>query len=275
MKTEWKCVARVVLAGDSRVYRGLDPEAFSDVLGTSCLNFGFSSVGFDDRYMNAVEDVVDSSSDSPSIVIGVTAWSLTPLAAESNGFIDAEKMRTGSFFPALWLARFDSVRHSLEPFNVDLLFSNRPRSRATADNYIQTFHLNGWVESDYRTRNVLRGLDVARTDHQEGNRVDSRIVRRLAERVARWRSRGWLVFAYAPPLPAEVESMIAALSGFDRNEVAKELSVAGATWLDEGNGLETYDGSHLTGESARRLSNFLAVQMRAHHNTVFASKPHP
>ena len=275
MKTEWKGVARVVLAGDSRVYRGLDPEVFSDLLGTSCVNFGFSSVGFDDRYMNAVEEVVDSRDVSPTIVLGVTAWSLTPLAAASNGFIDADKERAASLLPALWLARFDSVRHSLAPFDVELLFSNRPPSRATADNYIQTYHLNGWVESDYRTRNSSRGLEVARADHQAGNRVDPRLVRGLAERVVRWRSRGWLVFAYAPPLPAEVESVIAALSGFDCNEVAKELSAAGAIWLDEGKGLETYDGSHLTGESARSLSNFLAVQMQPHLNTVFTSKPQP
>ena len=265
MKTEWRGVARVVLIGDSQVYRGLNPKIFSDVLATSCINFGFSSVGFEDRYLNAVEKAVSTREFPPIILIGVTAYSLTPQAAKSNGFIDAENKRTTSFFSAVWQARFDSIRQALSPLDTDLLLSNRPLGRAKADNYIQTYHLSGWVESDYRLRNISRGFEVARTDYQGGNRIDMQMVRNLAKRVAIWRSRGWLVFAYTPPLSGELESFIARLSGFESNEVAKELSSQGAIWLEKGKELETYDGIHLTAESAHKLSRLLSLQIQPYH----------
>lgn len=264
MKAEWRAAAAIVLAGDSRVYRGLDPAVFEERLGQRCLNFGFSGGAFDARYLDAIERLVAADAAQPVIVLGVSAWSLTPRAASRNGFTDAMAEAERSPIPARWLQRSAAAMNALRPFALDLdAGAAAGRQRADEENYIQNFHLNGWVSSDFRQRDVSLGLEGIRADHRE-NRVDPQLAVQLAERVAAWRARGWRVVAFVPPMSPASARLTAELAAWDVAAIARQLERAGAVWVQITDGdYESYDGIHLTAESAQALSRLLAGTVAA------------
>ena len=263
MKVEWSAAAGIILAGDSRVYRGLNPDAFSAQLGITCLNFGFSSVGYDDAYLDAIEHVVDHRTRRPVIVLGVTPWSLTPQAIRHNGFRDAIAERRETWFSASWNRRLEGLNKTFRPFDVERLWygsaqAEKIAQRAEQDNYQQEFRLNGWVASDYHPRNPNRGLQTAKADH-DANRCSEVQLALLATRIRKWKSSGWHVLAFRPPSPNDIARLTDELSGFDGIAVANSLTAAGAQWIElVADRYETYDGTHLTANSAQLLSRMLA-----------------
>lgn len=260
MKLGWQHTADVVLAGDSRVYRGLDPSAFAARLQRRCVNFGFSAAALDDRYLDAVERTLAPTAKPPIIVLGVTPWSLTPRAAASNGFLDAVTEERRSTLPVTWLRAFDRIQAALRPLALDLYGANgAARTRATEDDYIQEFRPDGWVASDQRQRRPEAALQSAATDHARGNTVDPAAVARLAARIQRWRAQGWIVLAFEPPTSPATARLTHELSGWTAHDVPARLRAADATWVDIAPAdYESYDGSHLTAESARLLSRRIA-----------------
>ena len=70
----------VVIAGDSRIYRGIDPASIESVLSKNgpvrVFNFGFSSVGLDSAYLQDAVCLIDTSSARPILILGVSPSSL-------------------------------------------------------------------------------------------------------------------------------------------------------------------------------------------------------
>lgn len=261
-KVGWHRAADIVLAGDSQVYRGLDPSQFEKGLAQRCLNFGFSGGGFDERYLDAIEQVVNPATPRPIVVLGVSASSLTPRAAARNGFVDALREARLSPIPAHWFQRWEKVESAFRPVALDLIGGNERPRRAAADGYEQVFHRNGWVESDRWPRNPEAGPAVARQNHADGNVVDPVIIDRLARRVSTWRARGWQVVAFIPPSTPAAARITTEVSRWDVPRLAGTLRQAGALWLEfREEDYESYDGVHLTAASARKLSQQLAEKI--------------
>lgn len=264
MKMEWQKKASVVLAGDSRVYRGLDPAVFQQRLGTNCVNFGFSNVGYSSSYLDAIEKVLDGDSDHPTLVLGITAWSLTPRACLKNGFTEAmDDKRTSKIDSSFQRVR-EKLTYRLKPFEIERLWAGELQSkqrlaRAETAAYLQDFRPDGWVASDYSPRSPQRGLEVAVASHMDGNVVSEELLRGLLYRIHRWTKNGWVVLAFRPPTTPEAAHLTDQLGQFDEALVAQRLREKGAIWvsLEEG-AFETYDGSHLVSSEARRLSHHLA-----------------
>lgn len=136
----------IVIFGDSRVYRGLDPETISKNTQKSAYNFGFSSAGYSPQILNWVHNHCDSNS---IIILGVTSLSLTP-SSLSNKFYRQEQKR--------------SAYQVYQRLNIDSYLS--PFSRLTLDDLYpnpyqvtQKFHSkSGWVESDAQTDRIENGI---------------------------------------------------------------------------------------------------------------------
>jgi hypothetical protein len=265
MKLGWQHAADVVLAGDSRVYRGLDPSAFAARLQRRCVNFGFSAVALDDEYLDAVERTLSPASKPPVVILGVTPWSLTPRAAAANGFLDAVAEERRAFLPVTWLRAFDRLDAALRPLALDLYRApNTTHTRATEDDYLQEFTADGWVASDQRHHRPEAALQAAAADHARGNTLDPATLDRLTARVQRWRAQGWLVLAFEPPTSPATARLTHELSGWTAHDVPTRLRAAGATWIEVAPAdYASYDGSHLTADSARRLSRLLAGETAA------------
>ena len=268
-KLTWRGEASVVLAGDSRVYRGLVPAEFESVGLGRTLNFGFSGGAFDTPYLDAIERLVDPSAPRPIVVLGLSAWSLTPLAASANGFHQTIKSAQSSPWSADASRKLSRLTDRLRPLDfTDWL--PRPGVRqptsppaSEADVYRQIFHPDGWVESNHLQPDPSRGLVVARENHANGNQVNPEIVKNLAARITRWRSRGWLVAAALIPAEPLADHEAEILSDWTRAEVESTLVASGALWLTiPAEGLFAYDGVHLDAASAHLLSASLAKSIQ-------------
>lgn len=264
MKLHWSQAAGIVLAGDSRVYRGLDPSQFEAALGKRTLNFGFSAAAFDDAYLDAIERVVDPGVSHPTIVLGVTPWSLTPRAASANGYLDAVAEDRRVAIPFAWEQHTHRFAEALRSFISDLQ-GPAPATRATRSDYVQDFRLDGWVASDQIKHRPDAGLRAASADHRHGNRIDPAAVERLLRRVALWRKRGWTILAFEPPAATEATRLAHDLAGWAEQALPSRLRAAGALWVDvDPSRYVSYDGTHLTADSARQLSKELAASLARH-----------
>lgn len=250
------------MVGDSRIYRGLDPGAFEQRLGGRCLNFGFSSAGFSRAYLDAIEQAIDPKAPRAIVVIGVTPWALTPASLQRNGFTDAVEQRRQTPWPVAWLQLTERARTAFDRYPLEQLWAARETHRAKAQAYAQVFHLNGWVESDYHPRDPERGLAIAAEVHAHDNRVSPAVLDQLEQRIATWRARGWIVVGFRPPTPPAVVRLTDELSGFDEAQVAARFQRAGAIWIPVSpDRFATYDGSHLVGTEAKRLSEELVREI--------------
>lgn len=261
MKLHWSHSAGIVLAGDSRVYRGLDPSRFEATLGLRTLNFGFSAAALDDVYLDAIERVIDPGVSRPVIVLGVTPWSLTPRASAANGYLDALAEDRRAALPAAWEQHTHRLARALRPFALGLQ-GPAPAARATESEYVQDFRLDGWVASDQLKHQPEAGLRAANSDHNHGNRIDRATLDRLTQRITRWRARGWIVLACEPPALPAATRLAHELSGWLEQAVPSRLRAAGAHWIEvDPAHYVSYDGTHLTADSARQLSTDLAAAL--------------
>ena len=265
MKSEWQNEADIILAGDSRVYRGLDPVQFSELLQKDCVNFGFSGVGFEKTYLDAIERVVrKDSSMKPTVVLGVTAWSLTDAAVRNNGFLATEAQARSSLFTARTHFRFEKMIHAFRPMDISALWRGKNHrrfadERALKEQYMQVFHSTGWVSSDYRHREPRRGVGISESDHSNNNTVSYALLHNLASRIRMWKKENWNVYAFRPPVPLNTSEVADELGAYDESLIAQILNESGAVSININPDLyQTNDGSHLVANDAQKLSRELA-----------------
>ncbi len=85
-----KC-ANIVLAGNSRTYRGLSPVEFEKILGGTAVNAGFSNGTYSKEYCDYLETLFDEDDTTRNILVaGITHNALCDLN-RSNGFTSALK----------------------------------------------------------------------------------------------------------------------------------------------------------------------------------------
>lgn len=244
--------ADVLLAGNSRVYRGLAPSEFPAPWRT--LNFGFSSVTFDAAYLARCEALLDPDGER-TIVFGVTA--LNFVDAPEDGFDAAMRDAERARVPFGVRRTFGTVqREWFQPVALDLLLAPAGAGRrALREEYVEIFHADGFVGSDYRTHETARAVEAYRAEYERGKRVDPGLVAGFVARVRELASRGVRVVAFRMPACAAMDAMEDELAGLDWKGLESDLREAGALWLDmPSDGLASYDGSHLAEPSAIELS---------------------
>lgn len=252
-KVSWSAQYDVVVAGDSRVNRGVWPHAMAQVLkDTRIANFGFSGVGFEARYLEAIGALLDPKSARRSIVLGVTPRSLTELAIASNGYLSWAA--TGRI--ERWTLKHSSaLQVFLTPENPVLLFG---RYVGNGPTYSQEEHADGWMPGG-------RDPEDPRASRQEyeqlfaSTRLSFPAMSGLIDQVGRWVSDGVMVYMYRPPTTAATVELEDARSGFDEVAFRRRVQAAGGRWLDfPCDAYRTYDGNHLTKTAAIRFSEDLA-----------------
>lgn len=241
--------AHIVLSGDSRVYRGLSPAVFEESLpGANVINFGFSGGGHNPVIFAEIDRLLKQSGKR-AVVLGITPWSLTAKSQDNAQFVDF-KRRKGSVDET----KLDAY---LRPLTWDHV---KDVVRGKADGPItitQDFYDDGWVRSDDTQRNP--DAAIASYEHLfDGNKVDADVVNRVLQQVSRWKSAGVIVIGYRPPTTKAMVMLENNASGFDEAGFVRAWRHAGGVWVNINGGYETFDGSHLTPESAEKLSKKLA-----------------
>lgn len=263
-KRLWQGCADIVVAGDSRIYRGISPESMKQVLGDQrVLNFAFSGIGLSSPYIAAIEKVLDPKAEQPVVVLGISPHSLTKGAAKDNDFLWRKKTPPTPV-PA-FLSRFLHLFRPIpdrEAFNLTATLLGKGHR---TDRYHQEYFANGWIASFRMPEDRKKGLKSYATifDETRDGPVSQEVIEEFLSETRRLTSDGVTVFGFRPPSCPEMVVLENEKGGFDEKAVARAFENAGGIWLDmDQDAYHSYDGSHLHRESAEALSRALAEQIR-------------
>lgn len=253
-KLAWKNQFDVVVAGDSRTYRGISPEYMQQRLPNyKIANFGFSNAGFGDAFLNRVESLLRSDSRHKIIVLGITPNSLTQEAAViNNQFLDLTRQDPRN----LWILKtFGSVFDFFEPIKS---YEIKPLLTASKNGYYQNYHPDGWVASYKIPEITTEALPMYQALWSK-TKVSPAVIDNLLTRVSQWHAQGIQVFAFAPPTSSAMWHLETSQSGFHEPDFQNRFTQAGGTWLSvPPTAFHTYDGGHLRQDAAAKLSLIVA-----------------
>jgi hypothetical protein len=249
----------IVLAGDSRVFRGISPGEMQYLLkGLTIFNFGFDHNGYSDQYLKAVDKLINRSSNFKAVVLGISPQSLTLEAAGRNGFLSLRKVGHFERFVRLHLSRYLDI---VKPYNFYSLYSLIHDK--TQMKYIQDLRADGWAASrkEPETPNYQIGRYKGRFDN---NKVSVQLEDQLFKYIRAWTKEGTCVFGLRIPTSAAMLALENSQSGFNRQEFIQKFEAAGGVWLDFNlTAYHSYDGSHLRADAARAFSVDLATAIHA------------
>ena len=235
-----------VVLGDSRAYRGLDPKVIEEETGLRAINLGFSSAGFSRSLFALADRHLRTSGERRVVILAVTPFSFTARAARKQHILQWAGRSKAHLFEVAWL------EHLLIFLSPDALKAISPRPLSNP--YFQTFHDSGFIESDRAKHEVEEGVAAYREQFAQ-HKVSRKVIDGLMEQIGAWQGQGIRVVAYRPPVSSGVRRIEDAQSGWDDQVWKAELDAFGVRWTDFGAGrFEAYDGSHLTGPEARRLT---------------------
>ncbi len=256
MKASAPSKYEVVFVGDSRVYRGLSPEAFEKASGLKALNFGFSSAGLHREYIAAATKKFSNEARRRIILIGVTAHSLTNKAFRRKDY-ENNKVETNALTPLTWKGYY--LLDHLRP--VDMRELKYVYYDLTPTQY-ETYHPNGWVETDSLRLRPTRAVQ-SYINQFEMTKIEDNNINELLGAVSDFKKQKIEFYAFSPPISnamAEVESKY---SGFQKKEFIKAFKKSGGHWIPvKRKSYVSYDGSHVNASSAKRLTRKLAKTIK-------------
>jgi hypothetical protein len=252
----------VVLAGDSRTFRGLSPATMAESLPQARIrNVGFSGACLCEPYLSYVERALDPRSSMPTIVLGVTAHGLTGAAARDNGYLAEVRRPRTEVYERLWLSPAMDFLAPIAPADVARAMDRE--HHLDESHYVEVFHADGWVASRLEPEEPERALREYAAAFR-ASRADGALVDALVATTARWKAAGIRVVALRPPASRAMMDLEDAESELDEHTFHDRFVAAGGEYLTfDASAYHTYDGSHLREDSALKLSRDLAARLSA------------
>lgn len=247
-----------IIIGDSRALRGISTEAMADELPNLRLyNFAFNSAGLGNLLYREGEKLLDPASDTPFIVLAPTTLTFQPWKRANEMFREYRNKA----WDQVWLYQnLPSLTESLQPLSPSV-YIRRAYNIRPAKLLEQDFRPDGWIATRQTPVDDPRELAKHR-ENLAGNVIDPILVEEMMSQTRSWAARGIRVFAFMPPADRARLAMEDSVLSFDRQAFRDSFVAAGGRWLEvTGEGLHTYDGSHLDADSAREMSRALAHEI--------------
>ncbi len=244
----------VIIAGDSRMNRGVAPEILSPALGgLTVTNFAFSGGAFEPLYFDALTNLAVPRKST--LILGVTPRSLTELASKTSGYVTWAKTTSPE---RANLSAMHSADLFFTPENPVLLIG---RVVGHGPKYGQEMHEGGWLPGSRIPEDPKASLkEYAETFKKV--KVSPKILHELAVQVKRWTLAGVNVVCIRPPTTADIVALEDNESGYSETEVKKAVVHAGGAWIDiPQDKYPTYDGNHLTKSGAIEFTKDLATAL--------------
>src|SRR6185312_15559259 len=237
-----------VLAGDSRVYRGLNPVAFEKTLGIKTINLGYDSAGYGPDFFQLIDDRL--SKESPRyLIIGISPHSFTPRATSNGQLVEYEKMPPAEarsilhptlldkYFPAISLRKLQ--KHNNEDAGDKAL--------------IEEHFSNGFAPAQMKKNDPTEAVKSYTAIFKEQTfSQDAEDL--LIKKVKEYTSSGVTVFGVRMPTSKEIHTVEDELSGFNEQEFVTRFQSNGGHWVKiPTKNYETFDGSHLVPSSADQI----------------------
>ena len=250
----------VVIGGDSRIYRGVAPEAMKEILPDySIFNFGYSSGSLSKQILKEIDKRLLPNASSKVVVLGITPHALTPHAALDNHFREQKAQAHTALFSYRY---FYPLNQWTEPLRLSALLEKALGKDKDEAVYHQEYRQNGWIASDKTPANPKEALEGYK-EAFEDNLTNEKMIKDLLAQVKYWSDKGTNVFAFRPPTTTVMYEMEETLSGFEEAIFINQFQAVGGHWITVSQtDFESYDGSHLTKESAIELSRILAKEIK-------------
>ena len=266
-KIRKKPVYSILLFGDSRIYRGVNPAILEETFHLPTYNVGLSSAGLTDaifRYFN--EKKLSSQPGLKIIILGITPHSLL-LKQRNNQHFHFLLKKAGQtslfsskgvdyfklFFKPMDERRFKKIRHKiLKKEKKDAFFQ------------IKTIWINGGFFHDlnYNQKYFEDGLNQYRK-RIAGGKYSEESFSDICTWTRKWTEKGILVFGLRPPTSSQMEAIENQLPGYNEQNVKTEFEKAGGIYLSfPKDAYQTYDASHLNKVNADRFSKDLTEAIK-------------
>lgn len=249
----------VVLMGDSRVYRALSPETMESHLpGLRVLNFAFSNGGLNPVMFEAAEKKLAQNDHPKIIVLGVTANSITGYSAENQQYIQELTQPREEVLERIYLNPVRYWFSSTSPEKLKQYFLGK----ADSAYYRNTYFMDGYVESEKYPVDTTAAIS-SYIDDFKNYKVDSVHLQVLFDQVEKWTNDGFTVIGFVPPVSMPMRELEYSLGLFDEAKIKAGFEKVTGHWFDINPAkYKTYDGSHVSVESAQKLSEELAEYIK-------------
>ncbi len=245
----------MVIMGDSRVYRGVSPQIIEKRLpGLKVLNFAFSNGGLNPTMFDAAEKKLVHNSKPKIIVLGISANAISGYSAGNQQYIQELNRPREEIFERIY---FNPLRYwfsATSPEKLKNHFSKQEEIRF----YRNTYFMNGYVESDKYPVDTMEAI-ASYTKDFTNYKVEPENLQILFNQVKNWTNNGIIVVGFVPPVSQPMQMLEDTLGLFDEVAVKAGFENVSGKWIDlNPANYKTYDGSHLTIESAKELSHKIA-----------------
>lgn len=249
----------VVLMGDSRVYRALSPGIMESQLPElKVLNFAYSNGGLNPVMFDAAEKKLARNNHPKIIVLGVTANSVTGYSAGNQQYIQELTRPREEVLERFYLNPVRYWFSATSPGKLKQHFFGK----ADSAYYRNTYFMDGYVESEKYPVDTTAAIS-SYIDDFKNYKVDSVHLNVLYKQVRTWSESGITVVGFVPPVSQPMRMLEDTLGLFDEAAIKAGFEKASGHWIGiNPDSYKTYDGSHLTIESARRLSGKMAASIK-------------
>ena len=245
-KTHSEVKHDVVVYGDSRVYRGFSTESFLELSDLTAYNYGYSSGSMSRQMLDFAASKIDYS-DSPTLILGVTAHAFTESAIKDEQFKQELNRPTSEIFQRLYKSKYLQAFDPISPRDIFGISEN-----------LEHFHSDGWVSKSKVIVDTLAGLDSYEKTFSK-TKSSEPTYHEFFEFVDSLTKTGVAVYAYRPPTMLSMDALEEDMTTFNPVKIKENFEEAGGIWIDiPRNEFSTFDGSHLDYASTQKLSRMLA-----------------
>lgn len=242
----------VVIMGDSRVYRGVSPETIESHLpGLKVLNFAYSNGGLNSTMFDAAEKKLVHNNKPKIIVLGISANAITDYSAGNQQYLQELTRPKEEIFERIY---FNPLRYWFSATSPEKLKNHFSETKETAF-YRNEYFMNGYVKSDKFPIDTMEAISSYTKDFTN-YKVKPENLQVLFNQVKKWTDAGIIVAGFVPPVSQPMQMLEDSLGLFDEIAIKAGFEKASGNWIDlNPANYKTYDGSHLTIESAQQLSD--------------------
>ncbi len=253
-KVEQKSIYDMVIIGDSRVYRGVNPNLkdMKILAENGAFNYGFSSAGVDTFLIeNGIKKL--NPKGKKIVLLGISSSSFYKPNIENEHLKsllqkdEKDQWVKRNIYP--YLTCFE--RYSLLDF----------KNIYKKEFYYHTFlSESGWIESKKTPMDSTEALASYAdfyTMHKNDNLGASKVIKYLEKLV----KKGYTIYCFRMPTSHAMRQLEDKNSTLNFEELKLAFNKIGVRWLDIKKYYESYDGSHLDGENAIKLSTELTELM--------------
>jgi hypothetical protein len=245
----------IVIIGDSRAYRGINPTIIETQLNNQfkCFNYAFSSAGLDSFYINqAIEKL--NPNGKKVLLIGVSVNSFYPQALKNEHLKElmAESPKN------LWVKKHvygyitDFSAYSFSDF---LGFK-------TGKQYYENFNpQNGFVMSC----NFPIDTNAAISSYQKyfnSHQLDTIAVKNFIEQLKTLKNKKFTLVLMRIPASYSMFQIEDKASNDLINQLKQSTQSFGVQWLETEPTKHTYDGSHLIDKTTNQFSQKIGIQLK-------------